>query len=199
MRFYFCYWTTWTIRSNSKHDYCIGQTLRPYIPPRRPYTLVRVPRSHAARLNEVRICGRRDSSGDLENKTSFPHVLGFPLDSNPHKVQRSTIMDRNSEVEVYLRTLPSDASFLVLDSETEEFFKAETGIQDSEELKKHIVEVQEEAYKVSHRPCADCVHPRVGVMLDLTLRFSRTLASAGSDSRSSRSQRSPHTHTSLNW
>ena len=58
-------------------------------------------------------------------------------------------MNRNSEVEAYLRALPSDASFLVLDPETEDFFKAETGIQDSEESRKHIVEVQEEAYKVS--------------------------------------------------
>ena len=58
-------------------------------------------------------------------------------------------MNRNSEVEAYLRALPSDASFLVLDPEIEEFFKAQTGIQDSDELRKHIVEVQEEAYKVS--------------------------------------------------
>ena len=66
-------------------------------------------------------------------------------------------MDRNS-VEAYFRTFASNASFLVLDPETEEFFKAETGIQDGGELRKHIVEVQEEAYKVGHRPCADCVH-----------------------------------------
>ena len=37
----------------------------------------------------------------------------------------------------------------MLDPEAERFFKAETGIQDTEELRKHIIGVQEEAYKVS--------------------------------------------------
>ena len=59
-------------------------------------------------------------------------------------------MNEDKEVGAMLRALPPDGSFLVLDPEGESFFKAETGIQDSEELRKHIVEVQEEAYKVGY-------------------------------------------------
>jgi hypothetical protein len=59
-------------------------------------------------------------------------------------------MERNTEIEEYLRALPPDASFLVLNAEAEEFFKSETGIPDGDELRKHMVEVQEDAYKVSH-------------------------------------------------
>ena len=74
-------------------------------------------------------------------------------------------MNPKSEFEKYLRHLPSDSSFLAFDLETERFFKAETGIQDTEELRKHIIEVQEEAYKASHcRVFANCGH-RPGVTL----------------------------------
>ena len=59
-------------------------------------------------------------------------------------------MNEDAEFEATLRALPLDGSSLVLDSETEGFFKVETGIQDSEGLKKHIIEVQAEAYKVNH-------------------------------------------------
>jgi hypothetical protein len=43
----------------------------------------------------------------------------------------------------------SGGDLLVLDPDTERFFKAETGIQDSEELRKHIIQVQQDAYKAS--------------------------------------------------
>lgn len=42
----------------------------------------------------------------------------------------------------------SNGTLLVLDSETEAFFKAETRIQGTQELRKHIIEVQEEAHKI---------------------------------------------------
>ena len=61
-------------------------------------------------------------------------------------------MGQNNEVETRPRTPQPDDALLVLYPETERFFKAETGIQDTEELRKHIIEVQQEAYKVSHPP-----------------------------------------------
>ncbi|KDQ58877.1 hypothetical protein JAAARDRAFT_33617 [Jaapia argillacea MUCL 33604] len=45
------------------------------------------------------------------------------------------------------------ASSYSLDEEESEFFKAETGIHDDEELRTHIVAVQEKAYKVHPYPC----------------------------------------------
>ena len=60
-------------------------------------------------------------------------------------------MDQDTNVKSHLQALPLDSSLLVLRPDIEEFFKVETGIQDTEELKKHIVQVQEEAYKVAHR------------------------------------------------
>jgi len=58
-------------------------------------------------------------------------------------------MALHGETETHLRTLHIDGTLLELDPEEEAFFRAETGIQDTEELKKHIVEVHEEAYKAS--------------------------------------------------
>ena len=58
-------------------------------------------------------------------------------------------MDWGSEIESHLRSLPLNSDVLALDPDTENFFKAETGIQDTEQLRKHILQVQEEAYKVS--------------------------------------------------
>lgn len=57
-------------------------------------------------------------------------------------------MDWGTEIETHLRSLPLNTDVLALDADTETFFKAETGIQDTEQLRKHIVQVQEEAYKV---------------------------------------------------
>lgn len=60
-------------------------------------------------------------------------------------------MNSKTEVEAVLRALPLNSSLLVMDPDTERFFKEETGIRDGEELRKHIIEVQTEAYKVIHR------------------------------------------------
>ena len=67
-------------------------------------------------------------------------------------------MNLDSEAEKLLRSLPPDGSFLALDHETEKFFKEETGIQDGEELKRHIIKVQQEAYEVSPGTSADPAH-----------------------------------------
>jgi len=64
-------------------------------------------------------------------------------------------MASEREIEKHFRALPLDETFLELDPEEEAFFKAETRIQDTEELKKHIVEVQKEAYDVSRSRRAD--------------------------------------------
>ena len=53
------------------------------------------------------------------------------------------------EADTRLRVLPLDDTLLELDSEEETFLKLETDIQDTEELRKHIIEVQADAYKVS--------------------------------------------------
>jgi len=57
--------------------------------------------------------------------------------------------DHELEAETRLRILPLDDTLLELSPEEEAFFKFETGIQDTEELRKHIIEVQADAYKVS--------------------------------------------------
>ncbi|KAG2055200.1 hypothetical protein BDR06DRAFT_1020442 [Suillus hirtellus] len=46
-----------------------------------------------------------------------------------------------------------DTSLYSLSSEQAEFFKAQTGINDDEDLKRHILEVQAKAYKVAPYPC----------------------------------------------
>jgi len=56
------------------------------------------------------------------------------------------VLDR--ETETYLRAFQFDGTPLELGPEEEAFFKAETGIQNPEELRKHVIEVHEEAYKV---------------------------------------------------
>ena len=60
-------------------------------------------------------------------------------------------MTLDCESKAHLKTIRLDGTFLELSPREEAFFKAETGIQDTEELRKHIIEVQEEAYKVSSR------------------------------------------------
>ncbi|OJT14325.1 hypothetical protein TRAPUB_9116 [Trametes pubescens] len=49
--------------------------------------------------------------------------------------------------------LPLDDNLYTLDDETSDFFKVQTGIQDTEELKKHLLRVQAEAYAVYPYPC----------------------------------------------
>ena len=55
----------------------------------------------------------------------------------------------DAQTETHLRALPLDGVSLGMTPEEEAFLKSETGIQDTEELKKHIIEVRKDAYKVS--------------------------------------------------
>ena len=66
-------------------------------------------------------------------------------------------MSIEADSETDLRTLRLDSTLLELNPEEEAFFKSETGIQDTEELKKHIIQVQEDAYKVSRCSRADWI------------------------------------------
>ncbi|KAJ3573129.1 hypothetical protein NP233_g2621 [Leucocoprinus birnbaumii] len=48
---------------------------------------------------------------------------------------------------------PHDATLLELDERETEFFKALTGIENTEELKQHITDIQRRAYRVYRYPC----------------------------------------------
>ena len=91
-------------------------------------------------------------------------------------------MTLNSETKTHIHTIYLDGTFLELRPEEEAFFKAETGIQDTEELKKHIAEVQDGAYKVSSWSRADLAHLLGAVMSRFLFRSTRILAFVGSDS-----------------
>jgi hypothetical protein len=77
---------------------------------------------------------------------------------NPHAIHQPAIMILDDEVETRLRTIRPDSTLLELDPKEEAFFKEKTGIQDTEELRKHIIGVQEEAYEVRGRLRVDWVH-----------------------------------------
>ncbi|KAE9399597.1 hypothetical protein BT96DRAFT_820362 [Gymnopus androsaceus JB14] len=49
--------------------------------------------------------------------------------------------------------LPLDEKYYNLDEEEKHFFKKETGIQDDDELKKHIITVQNKAFSICPYPC----------------------------------------------
>ena len=53
------------------------------------------------------------------------------------------------ETNKHFRSFRFGGTQLQLGPEDEAFFEAETGIRDPEELRKHITDVHEEAYKVS--------------------------------------------------
>ena len=108
-------------------------------------------------------------------------------------------MSPDDEIRAHLSTLHLDGTFLELGPKEEAFFKAETGIQDTEELRKHIIEVQEEAYKVSSWSRADWVHLYGEITLRSASRSTHTLAFVGLDSRVSSSQGCLHIHASSSW
>ena len=77
------------------------------------------------------------------------------------------------EAETRLRIRPLDDTLLESSPEEEAFFKFETGIQDTEELRKHIIEVQADAYKVSrHVRRSDEIHRGLGQRVTLYFVFS---------------------------
>ena len=60
------------------------------------------------------------------------------------------IIDTDSELEIRLRTLQPDGTLLTFGGPEEEaFFMSETRIEDPEDLGKHIIQIQEDPFKVS--------------------------------------------------
>ena len=102
----------------------------------------------------------------------------------------------NTETETRLRALHLDSTLLELNPEEEAFFKSETGIQDTDELKKHIIEVQEDAYKVR---CFPKVGSPRAVTLCFVFRSTRIFAFVGSGSQGSGSPGYLHIHVFSNW
>lgn len=101
-----------------------------------------------------------------------------------------------SDIEPYLRTLHVDGTLLELGPEEEAFFKIETGIQDTEELKEHIIKVHQGAHEASDivRLYAFIGHNLTGGCLGF--RSIRFLVYVGSHPRCSRSPGTLHTRAS---
>ena len=78
--------------------------------------------------------------------SQFPFPFAKPCEIHP-----PATMVPDSDTATHLRAFRFDGSFLELGPEEEAFFKAKTGIQYPEELRKHVIEAHEEAYKVSTR------------------------------------------------
>lgn len=60
-------------------------------------------------------------------------------------------MSQDSVIHVHTNAL--DPNLLNLNEEEAEFFKSQTGIQNNEELRNHIIEVQKKAYETHKYPC----------------------------------------------
>lgn len=71
----------------------------------------------------------------------------------PHDMPQSHVVPYG-DTPVYLdKVKPLDPNLFSLSEEAATFFKASTGINDDEELKKHILITQEMAYRVAPYPC----------------------------------------------
>ncbi|CCM02021.1 uncharacterized protein FIBRA_04097 [Fibroporia radiculosa] len=64
-----------------------------------------------------------------------------------------SIDGKREEVSKLLGESKLDESLYLLKEDEAAFFKSQTGIQDDEALKQHIISVQTEAYKVYPYPC----------------------------------------------
>lgn len=73
---------------------------------------------------------------------------------NPRATNQPTTMKPCDAIEPHHRAIPVDGVLLRLSPEEEAFFKTETGIKDTDELRRHIITVHEEAYKVRVRSLA---------------------------------------------
>ena len=118
---------------------------------------------------------------------------------NPQAYSPAIMSILDIQTQTRLRALPLDNTLLEITPEEEAFFKSETGIQDTEELKKHIIQVQEDAYKVSRCSRTDRTKSTPGSNIAFHVRFTHILAFGGSDSRGSGSPRCLHIHASSNW
>jgi len=126
-------------------------------------------------------------------------VLAYNQAPSPRDPQACNLEIMNGpdlETETRLRTLPLDDTLLVLHPKEEAFFKSETGIQDTEELRKHILRIQEDAYKVSRCSRTDQIK---SVTLYFVFRPTRILAFGGSDSRRLGSPGRLHIQAFLDW
>ena len=130
----------------------------------------------------------------------YPSPLRHPPACNPATmsdvVKNDNVFKNDVELQKYLDTLRLASAVLELNPEEEAFFKSETGIQDTEELRKHIFEVREDAYKVS---CCSRPDPHKAVTLCFVFRPTRLLPFTISSSRSSGLLRYLHIHASSNW
>ena len=70
----------------------------------------------------------------------------------PDNVEASATQPQAAERESLAERFPIDVTQYSLKGEELEFMQAQTGIMDEEELKKHILAVQAEAYAVSKSP-----------------------------------------------
>ena len=113
------------------------------------------------------------------------------------QVHNPAIMAIEAENKTDFRTLHLDRTFLELNPEEEAFFKSETGIHNTEELKKHIIHVQEDAYEVSRCSRANWIHGVV--ILCFVFRSSRILAFGGSGLRCLGPLGCLRIHASSNW
>jgi len=90
--------------------------------------------------------GSRNRPSERAQQRRFFYKAGSPLLlSNPANPPACN----DGENEEHYLTFQFDGTLLELGPEEEAFSKVETGIQDPEELRKHIIDVHEEAYKVS--------------------------------------------------
>ena len=113
--------------------------------------LVRLPK--VTTKNPESEVNRADEASDPPKKYSGVDSSIKPVSSsciNPREIRLPAAMVLESEAEERFRTFHFDGTLLKLGPEEEAFFKAETGIRDPEELRKHIIEVHEEAYKVNN-------------------------------------------------
>ena len=85
-------------------------------------------------------------------------ILHPTMDTQPLTGRAATGDLKVTVVERPVVTLPTPATRFGLSPEQATFFKAETGINDDNKLRTHILEVREEAYKVSDAMFR--VHPR---------------------------------------
>ncbi|KAI0066719.1 hypothetical protein BV25DRAFT_1796809 [Artomyces pyxidatus] len=67
--------------------------------------------------------------------------------------REAQILDKVRQLGLDESLYPLDESLYKLDEDETAFFKAQTGIQDDEELKKHLLQGQADAYKVFPYPC----------------------------------------------
>ena len=109
------------------------------------------PRPWGAICNERFPFNSRGAAADPPKKRSGVDSSIKPVSLffvKTHEIRLPAAMVLDSKVEERFRSHRFDGTLLELGPEEEAFFKVETGIQNPEELRKHIIDVHEEAYEV---------------------------------------------------